>query len=169
MIKEAILAHPEAARIGLSRPVLKKYINAKHPTTTSISPTAFSSALSRAILKGAEKKVLVLPKGPAGKVKLAPAAKKVTQTTTKKVTKKPKGTKPKAAKPTAKATLKDAKPKVTKKPATTTKKASSTTKKGPATKKAPIATTTAAAAAASKKATTKAPAKKATTTTAAKK
>lgn len=111
MIKEAILAHPEAARVGLSRPLLKKWIQANHPVTAQRSATTFSAFLSRAIAKGADKKLFVLPKGPAGKVKLAPSAKAAAKKAAE-----PKPVKAKAA----------AKPK----PATkAVKKTSSTTKK----------------------------------------
>lgn len=75
MIKAAILAHPEDSRTGVSRPLLKKWIHAKYAHTAALSDAAFASRLSRAIASGETKKLFVLPKGPSGKVKLAPGAK----------------------------------------------------------------------------------------------
>lgn len=155
MVKAAIIAHPEEVRAGLSRPVLKKWIHAIYPHTAQVSDASFSTNLSRAIATGEEKKVLVLPKGPSGKVKLAPGAKpKPAKSTKKSDTKggekeaaapaKPAATK-KAAAPKKKVDKKDAKKEPTKKSAppkakesaakpaakkaTAPKKASSTTKK----------------------------------------
>lgn len=75
MVKAAIIAHPEEVRAGLSRPALKKWIHATYPHTAQASDASFSTNLSRAIATGEEKNVLLLPKGPSGKVKLAPSAK----------------------------------------------------------------------------------------------
>jgi histone H1/5 len=94
MIKSAILAHPEESRAGLSRPTIKKYILQKYPAAAKVSEATFSNHVSKAILKGTEKKVFTLPKGPSGKVKLAPSAKPAV--------KKPAAAKKPAAKPAAK-------------------------------------------------------------------
>lgn len=120
MIKAAILAHPEEARVGLSRQAIKKYLHAKYPHTNEVSDQAFATNLSRAIASGSSdtKKTFVLPKGASGKVKLAPSAK------------------PKPAKKPA-AKKDDTKPAKAKKPAT--KKAAAPKKdtaKKPAAKKA---------------------------------
>ena len=80
MIKEAILAHPEEARAGLGRPTIKKYIHSKHPQTAAIPAASFNNHISKAIVRGAEKKVFTLPKGPSGKVKLAPKTKPAAET-----------------------------------------------------------------------------------------
>jgi len=68
MIKECIVAHPEDARSGVSRPTIKKFVESKHHVEINASA---ASQLNRAIAHGAEKGVFVLPKGPSGKVKLA--------------------------------------------------------------------------------------------------
>ncbi|EJD05964.1 uncharacterized protein FOMMEDRAFT_18190 [Fomitiporia mediterranea MF3/22] len=72
MIKECIVAHPEDARMGVSRPTIKKFIESKYKITMDAFHT---SQLSRAIVSGSEKGTFVLPKGRSGKVKLAPKAK----------------------------------------------------------------------------------------------
>lgn len=129
MIKAAIVAHPEEARAGLSRPALKKWIHAKYPHTSKVSEGLFSSNLSRAIATGEDKKLFVLPKGPSGKIKLAPGAKP------KAAKPKDEAQKPATKKPAAKAAPKKAaapKKPSAKKPATKAaapKKASTTTKK----------------------------------------
>ncbi|KZP20847.1 hypothetical protein FIBSPDRAFT_826588 [Athelia psychrophila] len=68
MIKECIVAHPDDARFGVSRPTIKKFIEAHY--AVEINPAA-ASQLNRAIAHGADKGVFVLPKGSSGKVKLA--------------------------------------------------------------------------------------------------
>ena len=75
MIKEAILAHPAEARAGIGRATIKKYIQSHHPETAKGSEASFNTRVNQAITRGAEKKTFVLPKGPSGKVKLAPKAK----------------------------------------------------------------------------------------------
>lgn len=97
MIKEAILAHPEEARGGLSRPLIKKFLHTKHPATSKISEASFNNHISRAIKSGADKKTFTLPKGPSGKVKLSAAAKAAPK-------KKPAAKKPATKKPTVKKT-----------------------------------------------------------------
>ncbi|THH08194.1 hypothetical protein EW145_g2866 [Phellinidium pouzarii] len=72
MIKECIVAHPEEARAGVSRPTIKKFVETKYKVDLNTSAT---SQLSRAIVSGSEKGTFVLPKGPSGKVKLAPKIK----------------------------------------------------------------------------------------------
>ncbi|KAJ4001373.1 hypothetical protein F5050DRAFT_1470396 [Lentinula boryana] len=69
MIKECIIAHPEDARTGVSRPTIKKFVENKYKIDVNAST---ASQLNRAITSGSEKGVFVLPKGPSGKVKLAP-------------------------------------------------------------------------------------------------
>lgn len=134
MIKEAILAHPEAARSGLSRQLLKKWIQAKYPTTGSLPSASFSNLVGRAITKGAEKKVFVLPKGPSGKVKLAPGSKAeakkaaavptATATTKKSTVAKKQPTTTTAKKPAAGTKKAGASPAAAKKVSSTTKTAS---------------------------------------------
>lgn len=75
MIKEAILAHPAEARAGIGRATIKKYIQSHHPETAKGSEASFNTRVNQAITRGAEKKTFLLPKGPSGKVKLAPKAK----------------------------------------------------------------------------------------------
>ncbi|KAJ3937044.1 MAG: hypothetical protein NXY57DRAFT_884563 [Lentinula lateritia] len=69
MIKECIVTHPEEARTGVSRPTIKKFIEIKYGIDVNAST---ASQLNRAITSGSEKGIFVLPKGPSGKVKLAP-------------------------------------------------------------------------------------------------
>ena len=105
MIKEAIAAHPTDARSGVSRPIIKKYIHAKHPETQKTNDAQFNNFIAKAIAKGAETKVLALPKGISGKVKLAPkgeaAAKKPAAAPKKVAAPKKEGTSTKAKKPAA--------------------------------------------------------------------
>ncbi|WOO83931.1 Histone H15 [Vanrija pseudolonga] len=164
MIQEAIKAHPEDARAGVSRPTIKKYL--ANTYKLDLSAAANVNNLSNAIKRGQETGVLVLPKGIGGKVKLAPkkaAAGKENQAPKKAA--KP-AAKKAAAKPAAKKT--DAKPaakKVTaaKKTAaakTAAPKKKTATKKAPAAKAAAAKPKAAAKAAAPKKAKAAAPAKK---------
>ncbi|CAO1626215.1 unnamed protein product [Parajaminaea phylloscopi] len=141
MVKEAIAAHPADARNGISRPTIKKFIQAKHPDTGKVPEASFNKFISKAIARGAETKALVLPKGASGKVKLAPKADKAAP-------KKPKApaapkaeAAPKKAAATGTSTKAKAKPAAAKKSASTTaakKTASSTATKAkkPAAKKA---------------------------------
>ncbi|KAI5124504.1 hypothetical protein M0805_003029 [Coniferiporia weirii] len=69
MIKECITEHREEARSGVSRPQIKKYVEAKYKIQIGAAQT---SQLNRAIANGAEKGTFVLPKGLSGKVKLPP-------------------------------------------------------------------------------------------------
>jgi len=95
MIKECIVAHPDDARFGVSRPTIKKFIEAHY--AVEINPTA-ASQLNRAIAHGADKGVFVLPKGSSGKVKLAVKARgDATKENSKPAAKVPKGTPKKAA------------------------------------------------------------------------
>ncbi|KAJ1037134.1 hypothetical protein NDA11_001413 [Ustilago hordei] len=109
MIKEAILAHPADARAGIGRATIKKYIQSHHPETAKGSEASFNTRVNQAITRGAEKKTFLLPKGPSGKVKLAPKAKvekkapAAKKPAAKKVAaKKPAASKTAAKKPTAK-------------------------------------------------------------------
>ncbi|TEB36110.1 hypothetical protein FA13DRAFT_1752783 [Coprinellus micaceus] len=72
MIKECIASHPEDARTGVSRPTIKKFVESKYHI--ELNATA-ASQLNRAITSGSDKGIFNLPKGPSGKVKLAPKAK----------------------------------------------------------------------------------------------
>jgi histone H1/5 len=103
MIKEAILAHPEESRNGLSRPTIKKFLHKKHPETSKLSEASFNNHISKAIARGAAKATFLLPKGPSGKVKLAPSVKKVKAPAAKKApaVKKPAAAKKPAVKKTA--------------------------------------------------------------------
>ncbi|KAG2041943.1 hypothetical protein BDR03DRAFT_686224 [Suillus americanus] len=69
MITECITTTPDGTRHGVSRPVIKKFVDSKYHL--EMNPLA-SSQLNRAIHHGADKGTFVLPKGPSGKVKLAP-------------------------------------------------------------------------------------------------
>ncbi|KAJ7219128.1 hypothetical protein GGX14DRAFT_695373 [Mycena pura] len=176
MIKECITAHPEDARQGVSRPQIKKFVETKYKLSIG---TAQNTQLSKALATGSEKNFFVLPKGPSGRVKLAPKAKSADASATKenKPTKaKPKTTKTAPAKATTtkkaptKSTTRPAqkKPTVSKKKTTTAKPKPSTTtvkKAAPAKKLAGKAkpTATKKTATASKRA----PAKKAATRTTA--
>ncbi|KAG1756304.1 uncharacterized protein EDB91DRAFT_6171 [Suillus paluster] len=62
--QECITTTPDGTRHGVSRPAIKKYHLAMNPTV--------SSQLNRAIHQGSDKGNFILPKGPSGKVKLAP-------------------------------------------------------------------------------------------------
>ncbi|KAH8983708.1 hypothetical protein EDB86DRAFT_3106270 [Lactarius hatsudake] len=92
MIKECITAHPDDARHGVSRPQIKKFAPISCNYLISETQRYFRfveekykleignaqiTQLSRAIAVGAEKNVFSLPKGPSGRVKLAPKAPKV--------------------------------------------------------------------------------------------
>ncbi|KAJ7694207.1 hypothetical protein B0H17DRAFT_932149 [Mycena rosella] len=69
MIKECITAHPEDARQGVSRPQIKKFVESTYKLSIG---TAQNTQLSKALATGSEKNIFVLPKGPSGRVKLAP-------------------------------------------------------------------------------------------------
>ncbi|KAK1927535.1 histone H1 [Papiliotrema laurentii] len=69
MIQEAVKAHPEEARSGVSRPTLKKYLADKYKIDMSSQSniTTFNTAIKR----GSDTGVLTLPKGISGRVKNA--------------------------------------------------------------------------------------------------
>ncbi|KAF9519797.1 hypothetical protein BS47DRAFT_1336496 [Hydnum rufescens UP504] len=69
MIKEAIIDSKE--RTGISRSTIKKYLEAQYKIDVNNHVIA---SISRAIKTGAGNGVFTLPKGPSGKVKLAPKA-----------------------------------------------------------------------------------------------
>jgi len=69
MIKECIVDNPSDARVGVSRPMIKKFVENKYHI--DLNPLT-ASQLNRAINSGSEKGIFLLPKGPSGKVKLAP-------------------------------------------------------------------------------------------------
>ncbi|KAF9227979.1 hypothetical protein BS17DRAFT_774559 [Gyrodon lividus] len=69
MITECIATTPAGTRHGVSRPIIKKFVDLKYHLPMS---TTSASQLNRAIIHGADKGNFVLPKGPSGKVKLAP-------------------------------------------------------------------------------------------------
>ncbi|KAF5324855.1 hypothetical protein D9611_004278 [Ephemerocybe angulata] len=140
MIKECIADHKEEARVGVSRPQIKKYVEEKYKIQFGAAQT---TQLSRAIANGAEKGTFVLPKGPSGRVKLAPKTKPVAG----EATKENKPVSKTATKPASKAKAAPAaKPKAAAK-ATTTKAKPAAEKKAPAAaaKKAPAAKKPAAA------------------------
>ncbi|KAI0003339.1 hypothetical protein BJV74DRAFT_813160 [Russula compacta] len=69
MIKECISTYREDARHGVSRPQIKKFVEEKYKLEIG---NAQVTQLSKAIAVGAEKGIFSLPKGPSGRVKLAP-------------------------------------------------------------------------------------------------
>lgn len=152
MIKECIIAHPEDARAGVSRPMIKKFVESKYHI--DLTATA-ASQLNRAITSGNEKGIFQLPKGPSGKVKLAPearpdAAKENAKPPAKKSSAKPAATKAKPAAPSTKKST-PTKPKVAAvKASVPTKKYTAVAKKAPVKK----ATSTTKKTAIAKKATT---------------
>ncbi|KAI0253889.1 hypothetical protein BJV78DRAFT_137229 [Lactifluus subvellereus] len=70
IIKEAITQHREDARTGVSRNAIKKY--AEETYKLDMSSASNLHQLNLALTRGAEKGTFVFPKGPSGKVKLAP-------------------------------------------------------------------------------------------------
>jgi len=71
IIRECIRESKEDRREGVSRPTIKKFMESRY----GLEMTSLTIAnINRAILKGQEKGVFELPKGPSGKVKLAKAA-----------------------------------------------------------------------------------------------
>ncbi|KAI0831743.1 hypothetical protein BC628DRAFT_1349593 [Trametes gibbosa] len=149
MIKECIVAHPEDARQGVSRPQIKKFVEETYKLDFGAAQT---TQLSRAITSGAEKGVFVLPKGPSGRVKLPPKSQRPAEAAATKENKP--DVKPAKAAPKAKAPVKST---------TATKAAApkkTTTVKKPAAAKATVAKPSATKKAAPAKATTKAPAAK---------
>ncbi|THH33026.1 hypothetical protein EUX98_g1168 [Antrodiella citrinella] len=151
IIRECIAAHTSEARSGVSRSTIKKFAEEQYKLEMN---GLQNSQLNRAITTGAEQGVFQLPKGPSGKVKLAPKVKtnvlKEQQNNQPVVAKKPAAAKAKEAAP--------AKP-VTKKKATTAAKpaAKKTSTAKVVAKKAP------AAKASAKKAANKAKTTKSTT------
>ncbi|KAI0031497.1 hypothetical protein K488DRAFT_79030 [Vararia minispora EC-137] len=69
MIKECIAANPDDARHGVSRPQIKKFVEEKYGLEIKASQI---TQLSKAIANGEGKGIFVLPKGPSGRVRLAP-------------------------------------------------------------------------------------------------
>lgn len=67
MVKEAIIDSKE--RTGISRASIKKFLEIKYKMDVNAHVI---SSLNRAIKTGTDKNVFSLPKGPSGKVKLAP-------------------------------------------------------------------------------------------------
>ncbi|KAJ7841804.1 hypothetical protein B0H14DRAFT_2586693 [Mycena olivaceomarginata] len=59
-------------RQGVSRPQIKKFVETKYKLSIG---AAQNTQLSKALVAGSEKNIFVLPKGPSGRVKLAPKAK----------------------------------------------------------------------------------------------
>ncbi|KAJ7482079.1 hypothetical protein B0H11DRAFT_2232674 [Mycena galericulata] len=87
---ECITVHPEDTRQGVFRPQIKKFVEMKYKLSIG---AAQSTQLSKALAAGSEKNIFVLPKGPSGRVKLAPKAKSADASA--------KGIKPTKAKPKA--------------------------------------------------------------------
>ncbi|KAG5639620.1 hypothetical protein H0H81_010822 [Sphagnurus paluster] len=73
--QECIAANREDARQGVSRSTIKKYAEEKYHLKSTAANTY---QLGRAITTGAEAGIFSLPKGPSGKVKLAPKVKTAT-------------------------------------------------------------------------------------------
>ncbi|KDQ59524.1 hypothetical protein JAAARDRAFT_624083 [Jaapia argillacea MUCL 33604] len=69
MIKECIASNTEDARHGVSRPQIKNFVESEYKLEIG---NAQNTQLSKAIATGVEKGEFVLPKGPSGRVKLAP-------------------------------------------------------------------------------------------------
>ncbi|KAH9923945.1 uncharacterized protein BXZ73DRAFT_103679 [Epithele typhae] len=163
MIKECILEHPEDARQGVSRPMIKKFVEDKYKLEIG---AAQNTQLSKALQTGASKSIFVLPKGFAGRVKLPP---KSVRPAGDSATKENKPDSKAAAKPKAaakKPVAKTATAKTTTKKTAVAKKSTATKASAGIKKPVPKAATKAAvakpkAAAAKPKA---APAKKASTT-----
>ncbi|KAG2364504.1 hypothetical protein BDR07DRAFT_1279597, partial [Suillus spraguei] len=72
IIKACITAHKEDARSGVSRATIKKF--AEESYRLEVSGTNLYQ-LNRAITSGVTAGIFALPKGPSGKVKLAPKKK----------------------------------------------------------------------------------------------
>ncbi|ETW85524.1 hypothetical protein HETIRDRAFT_457373 [Heterobasidion irregulare TC 32-1] len=146
IIKECIAANPEDARSGVSRSTLKKFAEDKYNLDMS-GGNLFQ--LNRAITTGAEQGVFSLPKGPSGKIKLAPKRPRTAAATEMKENNKPTSSneesdgpakKPKAPKKLVE--KKTAKAKAVAAPATKAKtkaKAPAAKKPAPKTKTAPAA------------------------------
>ncbi|KAI9566477.1 hypothetical protein HD554DRAFT_2116212 [Boletus coccyginus] len=69
MITECIATTPDGTRHGVSRLAIKKFVDSKYHFPMNAAAT---SQLNRAITHGTHSGNFVLPKGPSGKVKLAP-------------------------------------------------------------------------------------------------
>ncbi|KAI6109862.1 hypothetical protein F5141DRAFT_812677 [Pisolithus sp. B1] len=69
MITECIITTPDGTQNGVSRPTLKKFVEFNYHLVMTATTT---SQLNHAITAGKENGDFVLPKGPSGKVKLAP-------------------------------------------------------------------------------------------------
>ncbi|KAL1715205.1 hypothetical protein EV715DRAFT_256517 [Schizophyllum commune] len=143
MITECITSHPEEARTGVSRPTIKKFVESKYHIEVNATT---ASQLNRAITSGAEKGTFVLPKGPSGKVKLAPKnhVAEASKENATPVVKKPASTSKKPAgvkKPSAtKKTSPPAKKASTAKANAAAKKSTATKKAAAAKKPTPLAT-----------------------------
>ncbi|KAG2146899.1 uncharacterized protein EDB93DRAFT_1147968 [Suillus bovinus] len=145
IIKASITAHKEDARSGVSRATIKKF--AEESYHIEVSGTNLYQ-LNRAITSGVTAGIFALPKGPSGKVKLAPKKKASDDENSKPVSVKKVAVKPaskKAPAPVKKADA-PAKKTATKKPTTASK-----AKKPASQKTTPAATKKAATAAAPKK------------------
>jgi len=120
MIKECISSHPDDSRYGVSRPQIKKFVEETYKLEIG---NAQVTQLSKAIAVGAEKGIFSLPKGPSGRVKLAPKAVKAGDDAKEnKPTSKTSKTAPNTKTASKPATRPGSKPKtVTAKPTTTTK------------------------------------------------
>ncbi|KAH8107163.1 hypothetical protein BXZ70DRAFT_916664 [Cristinia sonorae] len=156
IIKECIAAHASEARSGVSRATIKKFAE----ETYKLEMTGLqNSQLNRAIASGAEAGIFSLPKGPSGKVKLAP---KVRPNVLKENNQPPAPRKAPASKATEKPT-KPVKPTKTTETKTPAKKRATVAKPAAAkkTSSAKVAKKEVAAKAAVKKAVTKAKAVKA--------
>ncbi|KAJ3515146.1 hypothetical protein NMY22_g14525 [Coprinellus aureogranulatus] len=133
IIKECIVSHKEEVRQGVSRATIKKFAQEKYGLDMESGSNQYQ--FSRAISTGVEGGIFVLPKGPSGKVKLAPKGKAASSAS--KENAKPAAAKaPATKKAVAKAAPAKAAPKkaLAGKPKASTKKTGSVTKRGAAKK-----------------------------------
>ncbi|KAG1800860.1 uncharacterized protein HD556DRAFT_1229811 [Suillus plorans] len=150
IIKACITAHKEDARSGVSRATIKKF--AEETYRLEVSGTNLYQ-LNRAIASGVMAGVFALPKGPSGKVKLAPKKKASDDENSKPVPVKKAVVKPAAKPASKKAPAPVKKPDAPAKKITTKKPAAASKARKPASQKTtPAATKKAATAAAPKKA-----------------
>ncbi|KAF8497148.1 hypothetical protein F5888DRAFT_1794473 [Russula emetica] len=126
IIKEAITQHREDARTGVSRSAIKKFAEEKYKLDMTSGSNLHQ--LNLALIRGVEKEIFVFPKGPSGKVKLAPKRPKNAQPPSRKA----KSTEATKAAPAKKAALGKSK--------TSTNKTATAKKSVAAPKKAPAAT-----------------------------
>ncbi|KAI0003327.1 hypothetical protein BJV74DRAFT_764723 [Russula compacta] len=141
IIKEAITQHREDARTGVSRSAIKKYAEEKYKLDMTSASNLHQ--LNLALTRGAEKETFVFPKGPSGKVKLAPKRSRAS-VDTKENTQPPSKKAPSTKKVTEVAKAVPVKKAATGKTRTPGDKSASTKKSAVVPKKAPVTTKKAA-------------------------